>query len=271
MRTRRLALVAVLAALIAAVAPDPAGAIPALQLYIEGANYDSTTQSWVFVGDIGVLWVLGNVGQVGPITDVRLTAAFPSGLTGTISLTGTTATSGMLPAPGDPSQPPDPPPVPDPSSAFSPDSPCGPNGTDGTIPCMSDSKTLPSHGQYGAGIQWREFDLGDFTLTDSPIGDFIDAFPSTFPSMGQINAYRFEISGFPPGTVIHFDAFDGIVSGNKVRSVFAPFSHDVVDQPERPVPGPTGLLVVALGLGGFTVRAWTRRPMPRRRAPRTRR
>jgi len=265
MWARRLGVLAVAGALAVSVAPTPARAIPALQLYIEGATYDPTTQSWLFVGDTGKLWVLGNVGQFGPISNVWLTAAFPSGLTGEIVLAETTATSGMLPPPGDPSVSPVPQRVAEPSSALSPSrgDPCGNHGTNGTIPCLGDGSKLPNHGEYGPGIQWLEFALGSFTRTDSPIGDFIDSFPTTFPTTGQINAYAFTIRGFPAGTLIHFDAFDGIQSGNKgtIRSVFAPFSHDALDQPEGRVPGPATLLVVSFGLVGLAVsRGRGRRP-----------
>jgi hypothetical protein len=77
-------------------------------------------------------------------------------------------------------------------------------------------------------VNWQEFYLGDFTLTDSPIADFISSFP-TAPSTtsGQINVYEVMISGSQTEeTVIHFDLYDHVGSENHVKYKFAPFSHD---------------------------------------------
>jgi hypothetical protein len=243
-------------------APGEARAIPVLQLYIEGSTYDATTETWTVVGDQFRLWVLGNVGSFGTISDVRLTAAFADGLSGTLTITPDLADPALLPFPGDPSRPGDVSLVGNPLSALSPATPCGTNGTVGTIPCMSDEVSkLPNHGEFGSGIQWREWSLGDMTLTDSPIGDFILSFPTEFPSTGQINAYLISVSGFPAGTLIHFDAFNHVQSGNKTRTVFAPFSHDA----EGRVPAPPALVLFVAVFGGALALAGARRLRPGRR------
>lgn len=185
-------LVALLGLLFAA---TPAIAVPPLQLYVEGATYDTATANWTFTGDNFKRWVLGDVGHYGTIGDVRLTAAYATGLTGSISLTPALAAPSLLPSPGDPSLPPTPSLVGTSLNALSPSSACGPNDTVGTLPCMGSSGTLPKHGEYGSGVQWVEFALGDFTKTDSPIGDYIGSSPSTFPDLGQIDAYNVTISG----------------------------------------------------------------------------
>ncbi len=236
-------------------APRHAMAIPTLQLYVEGSTYDPATETWTAVGNNFRLWVLGNVGGAGPIEDVRLTAAFDAGLRGVFTITPATASPGLLPSPGDPSVPAPVALVSNPASATSPSGACGSNGTVGTIPCMSDARPLPSHGEFGAGVQWLEWDLGDMTATDSPVGDFILGFPTEFPSQGQINVYDITVSGFPAGTVIHFDAFDHIQSGNKSRTVFAPFSHDAQSR----VPAPAALTLVGSALAGVAVFAGARR------------
>jgi len=56
-------------------------AIPELQLYIEGATYDTGSATWVFSGSGTFrLWVIGNINGPGgtgglPIQDVKLAAA----------------------------------------------------------------------------------------------------------------------------------------------------------------------------------------------------
>src|SRR5690606_3609302 len=65
--------------------PATVVAAPILQLYVEGATYDSESESWVYTargssgGDPFRLWAIGNVsgpGGKGTIYDVRLAAAY---------------------------------------------------------------------------------------------------------------------------------------------------------------------------------------------------
>ena len=131
---------------------------------------------------------------------------------------------------------------------------------DGTIlPQLSDGKDLPSHGVFGPDKSWQEFLLGDFTLTDSTVADFIlpDDFSGTepfdisdiadtFDLSGQINAY--EVTAFaagvpvPSGTVLHFDLYDNVQTKNKVKATFAPFSHDA-DAEAHIIPEPASFVV----------------------------
>ena len=192
---------------------DRAIALPTLQLYIEGATYDPNTETWVIGKPEFVLWVIGDVQSFGTIYDVKLAAAVRSDESGTISLTPTT-TSLVY----DPSIPPNPTPT---ENFPSPD---------GAVPIMRDGRPLPSHGIYGPGVKFYEWSLGNFTLTDSPIGDFTNGFPTEFPKYGQINAYIVTVSGF---SWVHFDAYGYIVKPNPgEQSVFAPLSHDAQYTPE---------------------------------------
>ena len=91
---------------------------------------------------------------------------------------------------------------------------------DGAIPVRGDGSLLPTHGIYGPGVSFLEFDLGDFTLTDSPIRDY-QGIPTSFPAVGQINVYEVTLTGFPSG--IHFDTYDPTVTGmngSQVKYVF---------------------------------------------------
>ena len=100
--------------------------------------------------------------------------------------------------------------------------------TDGSQPVRSDGKKLAKHGVYGRNTHFQEWALGDFTLTDSPIADFMDAFPEApIEATGQINAYDINVTGLVEGEWIHIDLYGSILnSRGKVKSVFSPFSHD---------------------------------------------
>ena len=221
-----------------AVALTPAHAVPILQLFIEGATYDVATETWITTASAFTLWVIGDVDPPGPqfaaILNVHLTAAFPTAESGTITLTPTT--TGLLTDPSTPSAPS--------QTIF--------GGNDGVRPTMNDGSLLPAHGVYVAGTSFDQWDIGDLSLADSPVGDFINAFPSTFPDRGQINAYSVSVTGY---SLVHFDAFNHVASST--HSKFAPFSHDA----EAAVPEPTSLIILGLGLaGGAALRARRHRP-----------
>jgi len=226
-------------------------AIPELQIYIEGATYDSSTETWVATDASGTLrvWVIGNTdgpGSHGDISDVRLAVAYNSD-DAPVSLNITGSTTGGLGGFDDPSTPANPTLI--------------QTVTDGSVPQLSDGSDLPSHGIYGAGVDWQEFALGDFTLADSPIADFITDFPTSglHDDSAQINVYTVDVSG---ADWLHFDVYNSTQS--PVRAVFAPFSHDGEgggDGEVPPVPEPGTIALVGMGLlafGAFRKRNWRR-------------
>lgn len=232
-------------ALAVALVPATAAAEPILQLYVEGSTYDTDHESWVFdpsSGDPIRLWVIGNVaggGGKGTIYDVKLSIVYEDPGS-PVSFSLTPSTTGGYNGFVDPSTPQTPTYV--------------KTVTDGSAPLLGDGSSLPSHGVYHAGATWQEFALGDFDLTDSPIGDFFVDFPTTFSAdAGQINVYELSVTGDIAD--LHIDVYDHIAGSQHVRYVNAPFSHDAgsgVNDP-FPLPEPGSLSLFAVGVMGLGV------------------
>jgi len=262
-----------------------AQATPVLQLYLEGATYDTTTNTWVLdttknnpnwqqylVPGTDIthfrLWAIGDTSQSkdGTIHNVRVAASYDANpgweqdwdptFKPYVSLTMKGSTTGGLGGFVDPSKP--------------ADAKLLQTVTDGSAPKLSDGTPLTSlsdeeKNYYHAGRVWQEFALGDFTLHDSPIADFMKAFPSApKTTTGEINAYDVYVENsalYGDSTLaIHFDLYDSILSGNKGKSVFADHNHDGT----AIVPAPPG--VVLLGTGGACLAGfgWWRRTSRRR-------
>lgn len=209
-----------LVALAAVLALAPAArAVPALQVYIEGATYDDQEESWKITSPSNTplrLWAVGNIagpGGKGPIYDVKAAFAYSSGA-GDVSIDITPSTTNGFGG------------YTDPSVAAAPTLIA--THTDGSQPVRSDGKKLAKHGVYGNGTAWQEWSFGDFTATDSPIADFMDAFPlAPVEASGQINAYEINVTGLVEGEWVHVDLYGSILDRQgRIKSVFAPFSHD---------------------------------------------
>jgi hypothetical protein len=212
-----------------------AAAIPVLQLYIDGASYDPVTETWLGSATSFDLWVIG----IPPVGGVKISIAFTTGETGSITLTPTTAGDfDGVPGDDDTSLP---------GGGVQSKSEADASA-DGAVPVRGDGSLLPSHGIYGPGVSFLEFALGHFTLADSPIGDYQGA-PASFPMVGQIDVYAVTVTGF--GSGIHIDAYGYQVSAasdGRVKAVSAPFSHDAE------LPEPSALLLLGAGLGMAAVR-----------------
>jgi hypothetical protein len=235
-----------------AVAPSTALAVPVLQIYVEGATYDSTTDTWALdttgtdSGGTARVWVIGNVdgdGGRGAISDTTLIVSYDS-QPGTPTIDLTSSTTGGLGGFTDPS--------------VATDAVHLQTATDGSLPTFEDGDSLPPHGVFGPGRDWQTFGLGDLTLTDSPIGDIIDNFP--VPGLdpegaGQINVYEVSFSGY--SGPFHFDVTGVTGEGTRrERTWAAPFSHDGeahFTAPPNEVPelsgGATGASGLALLIG----------------------
>ena len=225
-------------ALLILLLPQVAHAEPILQLYVEGATYNEATESWDLPGDTFTLWVIGNTGakDSGVIEDVKLAFAYNTGevLGGTITPTTTGGYGGFV----------------DPSTAALPV--FSQTVTDGSTPLLGDGSPLPDHGIYGPGATWTEFLLGDFSLQDSQIADFMTALPTPGKAnSAQINVYDITVTGV---TDLHIDVYNHIDGKNHVRYTFAPFSHDAGSDP---TPEPGTLVLFAGALAGYV--CWRRR------------
>lgn len=225
---RPVALPPVLALACALLSGGAAHALPALQLYIDGATYDVATQTWTTTDSDFDVWVIGDGSKL-PITDVTLTVAVDSGETGSILLTPTTTS--LVSDTSTPGVP-----VYDGQSA------------DGAVPLFGDGSSVPTHDIFGAGTSFYQWQLGDLAGADSPCGDFSVAFPTTLNKTCQINVYHVQVSGY---SSVHFDAFG--MDGTKGTK--APFSHDAALVPE---PG----AALLFGVGALLVSARTRRRQP---------
>lgn len=240
---RKKVIVGVIVGAVVLFAGSTGWAIPKLQLYIEGAQYDKSSETWVLedVLNTCTLWAIGDVDVSEPILDVHLAVAYNASLSPVLTIVGTTA---------------------DPSLGFTDDSiSAGPvylkTVTDGSAPKLSDGKDLATHGIYEKAA-WQEYNLGNFELTDSPIADFAVAFPSPLNKTGQINAYQITVLGLEEGQFLHFDLYNHVEGATKAE--FAPFSHDAEsDGGEGTTPGPGtvpepgALAIWAVGLLGIGV------------------
>lgn len=183
----------------------PALALPALQLYIPDAVYDTSLESWVIDTDTFELWVVGDVGAKGTIYNVDLVASV-YGSSGSVTIT--------------PSIPIDPSPELDRP---------GYNGIVG----HEEFENADGH------IFWT---LGDMTDATTPIENYSPDGAGD-SSSGTIFKYMVHVTGYDAVHFDAFDHyFTGAGQGSraamKPHYVFAPFSHDASGGGEEPPPPP---------------------------------
>ena len=228
-----------LSMLLGAFAAGNASAGPLLQLYIEGATYDSANEGWYYPGHQFRLWAIADLSGPGgagaPITEVRLAAVYDGSVDTEITITPVLI-GGQYSAFNDST-------LPDTPTLLQ-------TVTDGSRPVIGGTHRLPGHGEYGPGRTWQEFQLSDFDDADSQMPDFVNGFP--VPGTGltaQIHAYDVSVNGADA----HFDLYGLIESARGHIYVFAPPSHDATDGPEAaavPLPATLALLGIGtLGLG----------------------
>ena len=198
-------------------------AIPNLQLFIEGATYDTEDESWVTTSSTFNLYVIG---ANEAMSDVRISMALayakdedPNGIA-SVDVGGTTYDTWVYgPAPIV------------------------------TVGTSDPGDDLPGHGIFPAW--YTEFSAGDFGLVGGvgnvmPEPTYWD--PSTegylagSKTLGQYKVFSISVEGV---AFVHFDAYT--VNPDGSIQYFAPFSHDASFIPE---PGTMMLFGLgALGLG----------------------
>ncbi len=217
--------------LVMLVAVPAAFSFPVLQLYIDGANYDAASETWVTTASSFDMYVIGNAVMNDVMVSMALDLDQAINPNGDVSVnvqgtkTGITDysswTYGYAPL------------------SFDPASWDGGNDD------------LQTHGVYPAWFS--EFNAGDFSLVGaiediqppSTWNPTMGYLPSGNPHLGQIRKYSINVTG---GIGVHFDAYTLNADGSIDK--FAPFSHDAGTSP---VPEPASMLLFGLGIAGAGV------------------
>ena len=213
--------------------PSAALALPELQLYLEGGSYNTLTESWELSGvDTARLWVIGDVGAKGNLYNVMLYAAYAE-QTGAVTITLNPTTTGGY------------------GGFVDPSTPVGVGGLSTETETGTTPPKLSGHGIYGAGVAWSGFELGNFTLKDSPIADFQNSLPSPEArKLGQINVYEVVVEGLLAGG-LHFDITGYYLKNKTQKDVFGPYSHDADAGFSVSVPESSTMLLLGFGLMGL--------------------
>lgn len=194
-------------------------AVPTLQLYIPGSEYNPENESWMSYANPFTLQVLGasKHGNITEIKNLSLYIAVPDDWLqggGSVKVTG----------PGGYNQ-----------TSFS-----FPGSLYGTP--TKGGKQLPPHGTYPSN--YYELGLPDMDMQSEPLVTVHNYNPGDDgEDLGIIYTYQIEYQGI---FGIHMDTAGIEVKKNgKEQSVFAPFSHNA----DAVVPEPSTLLLLGIGIG----------------------
>lgn len=178
--------------LVAIVAPQPAWAVPDLQLYVEGATYDPQTETWVTASSSFNLQLLVANHTLEGVKVAAAIAPDADPTSGTVMMGGSPVTISSSPG----------------------------------VPLMGNGKPLPGHGIYPT--YFGLYELGTLVpIAATPVQDMQPGGGGGWSTLGLVVTIPVSISGFG---AVHFDAFNHLAGDTKVR--FAPFSHDAEHAPE---------------------------------------
>jgi len=193
-----------------------AHAIPALQLYSPDAVYDVGNQTWLISESTFELWVIGNVGAVGTISDVDLAASY-YGSSGSLT---------MVPGLAE-----------DPNYALKP-------GYD----------NITHHAEFASATGHKYYSIGDFTTATDPIKDYTGTATGfgeikkfTFHVTGYDAVHFDAFDHYATGTIGR--------ANYQLHSVFAPFSHDATGGGTTDLPEPGMLALFGSGVLGLVAAA----------------
>jgi PEP-CTERM motif len=204
-----------LATLLLAILAPAAFAVPALQVYMPGGTYNSSTDTWESAGLSFEIWVIAANIDSKPLYDITLVAALGKGVAPVndgLNIGGHSYQSNEF--------------------AF------------GAPPDGDPDNSLPPHDIYETN--YAEFSIGN---SSGPFETVYDMEPGGGGSAtGRIYKYQVEVTGYD---WVHFDAY---AYNDRERRIFAPFSHDGETGSSIPEPATMVLMGLGLAGAGLARR-----------------